>query len=298
MASSAALAAEFAVNGCLTGAAELPYWLIRIRDFEGAEIMLQSATAVNVSELPSMRQHVSAEEWEMRVNLAALYRISHHLGISDRINTHYSARVPGEETSMLLNPYGPLFDEITASSLVKLDGDGNKVDDGSYDVNPAGYIIHSAVLDARPDVNCVIHTHTMAAIAVSALKEGLLPLSQHSMQFYNRIGYHDYEGFALDSDERARMAENLGPHKVMMLRNHGTLIAGTSIADAFVTMDDLEKCCQSQLLAQAANSEIQLPPPEVCEHTAQQFQKFNTRGETDWEAYKRLLDRQGIVYAI
>ena len=191
-----------------------------------------SATAKLKPATPSLRDSVTPEEWEVRVDLAACYRLCHQLGITDRINTHISARVPGTDGHFLLNPVGLLFDEIAASNLVKIDREGRKLDNTPYEVNAAGYIIHSAVLDAREDVNCVLHHHTMAGIAVSALEEGLLPISQHSMQFYNRVGYHDYEGFALDEDERARLAANIGAHQVLFLRNHGIIVAAGCVGDS------------------------------------------------------------------
>ena len=245
----------------------------------------------------SVRETVSPEEWEVRVDLAAAYRLCHHDGVTDRINQHISARVPGTDGHFLLNPIGLLFDEVTASNLVKIDREGNKVDNNPYDVNPAGYIIHSAVLDARPDVNCVLHHHTLASIAVSALEEGVIPISQHSMQFYNRVGYHDYEGFALDKDERSRLAASLGPHRVMFLRNHGILVAGRTVAEAYIVMDDLEKSCKAQLMAQATGKKIHLPPSEVCEFTARQFEtQGRPRGELEYEAMMRMLDREGVAY--
>lgn len=257
-----------------------------------------SATAKLKTDLPSIRDSMSPEEWEVRVDLAACYRLCYEFGITDRINTHISARVPGTDGHFLLNPLGLLFDEIDASNLVKIDREGRKVDNTPYEVNAAGYIIHSAVLDAREDVNCVLHHHTLASIAISMLEEGLLPVSQHSMQFYNRVGYHDYEGFALDKDERARLAANLGPHQVMFLRNHGILVAGATVGESFIAMDDLEKSCQTQLMAQATGKALQLPPHEVCEHTASMFQQASRgpRLALEWETLKRSLDRAGIPY--
>lgn len=247
----------------------------------------------------SLRRRVSPEEWQVRVDLAACYRLSHHAGITDRINTHISARVPDSDGHFLLNPLGLLFDEITASNLVKIDRDGNKVGDSAFEVNEAGYVIHSAVLHARADVNCALHHHSAAGIAVSALKEGLLPLSQASQQFYRRIGYHDYEGIALDEDERERLGANLGPHKAMLLRNHGVLVAGASVGEAYLLMDDLEASCKAQLLAQATGDEIHLPPHDVSEYTAGQFERPREwRVKLEWEAQLRLLDRLGIEYAV
>lgn len=257
-----------------------------------------SATAKLKVGTHSVRDSVSSEEWEVRVDLAACYRLCFQLGITDRINTHISARVPGTDGHFLLNPLGLLFDEIDASNLVKIDREGKKVDNNPYEVNTAGYIIHSAVLDVREDVNCVLHHHTLASIAISMLEGGLLPISQHSMQFYDRIGYHDYEGFALDKDERARLAANLGPHQAMFLRNHGVLVAGANVGEAFIAMDDLEKSCKAQLMAQATGKALQLPPHEVCERTASMFEQVGRgpRLALEWETLKRSLDRAAIPY--
>lgn len=257
-----------------------------------------SVTAKLKADTPSIRDSVTPEEWEVRVDLAACYRLCHQLGITDRINTHISARVPGTDGHFLLNPLGLLFDEIGASNLVKIDREGRKLDNTPYEVNTAGYIIHSAVLDARGDVNCVLHHHTLAGIAVSVLEEGLLPISQHSMQFYNRIGYHDYEGFALDKDERARLAADLGSHQAMFLRSHGILVTGKTIGDAFIAMDDLEKSCKAQLMAQATGQPLHLPPHEVCEHAAGLFERpeRGPRQALEWESLKRGLDHVGTPY--
>ena len=247
----------------------------------------------------SLRGRVSSEEWQVRVDLAACYQLCHQDGITDRINTHISARVPDNDGHFLLNPLGLLFDEITASSLVKIDMNGNKVGDSAFEVNQAGYVIHSAVLDARPDVNCALHHHSAAGIAVSSLKEGLLPMSQHALQFHNRIGYHDYEGIALEEDERERLGASLGRHSAMLLRNHGVITAADSVAETYLLMDSLEVACKSQLMAQAAGGEIHLPPPEVCESTAQQYEHpRDWRATLEWDAQLRRLDRLGIEYAV
>ncbi|MSO64644.1 MAG: class II aldolase/adducin family protein [Alphaproteobacteria bacterium] len=249
----------------------------------------------------SLKNKVSPEEWEVRCDLAAVYRLMHHAAMTDRINTHVSARVPGGDGNSLLNPVGLLFDEVTASNLVRIDRAGNKMDpDNPYDVNPAGYVIHSAVLDARADVRCVIHHHSPAGVAVSALAEGVLPVSQHSLQFYNRVGFVDYEGFATQAaaDERTKIAHGLGNHKVMFLRNHGVVVAGRTVGETYTVMDDLEQACRSQIMALSTGRPLHLPPPDVCEKTAQQFVDFGRpRGETEWPALRRLLDRMGSDYA-
>ena len=185
----------------------------------------------------------------MRVDLAACYRLIAHYDMDDLFATHISARVPGPEEHFLLNPYGLLYTQITASNLVKVDLDGNIVGDTEYSINPAGFVIHSAVHAARPDAKCVLHTHTVAGMAVASLEEGLLPLTQKSMRFYNRIGYHDYEGVADDLDERTRLVASLGKHNALILRNHGLLTCGKTVAQAFLLMRNLEKSCKTQLAA-------------------------------------------------
>ena len=176
---------------------------------------------------------IDPEEWKVRVDLAACYRLIAHFGWDDLILTHNSARVPGEPNHFLINPMGLMFNEITASNLLKMDLEGNLVESSEYEANRAGYVIHSAIYMGRPDVECVIHTHTEADIAVGALEEGLLPLSQWAMRFYNRLGYHDYEGVSLDLGERERLQQSIGNHPVLVLRNHGLLATGRNVAEAF-----------------------------------------------------------------
>ncbi|MPY70101.1 MAG: class II aldolase/adducin family protein [Alphaproteobacteria bacterium] len=249
------------------------------------------ATAASRLDIPSVRDRVSADEWETRVNLAACYRLVALYGWTHLIQNHVSARVPGAEEHFLINPYGMLFREITASSLVKIDLDGRIVDETPYRVNEAGFVIHSAVHAARPDLHCVLHTHTEAGMAISALEDGLIPINQGAFRFYNRVGYHDYEGVALDLDERARIARDLGDHKVMVLRNHGLLTAGRTIAEAFVLMYHLEKTCKAQLLAMATGARLIQPPPETYEHAAQQFERGGrVTGTLDWPALLREAD--------
>ncbi|MCR9255525.1 MAG: class II aldolase/adducin family protein [Alphaproteobacteria bacterium] len=244
-----------------------------------------------------VRGKVSQEEWEARVELAACYRLVAHMGWTDLIYTHISRRVPGPDHHFLINPYGFGFDEITASSLVKIDLDGNPVMDTPYEVNKAGYVIHSAIHGAREDAACVLHTHTVAGMAVCAQPRGLLPISQHAMMFYNRIGHHDYEGIATDVDERTRLVNDLGPHQAMLLRNHGLLTTGGSCASAFTTMYYLEKACAAQVAAQAGGQVIELSH-EVAEHTAQQYDRGGHAGrERPWPSLIRMLDRMGSDYA-
>ena len=215
-----------------------------------------------------VRSRVKPEEWEARVQLAACYRLCAHYGWTDLIYTHVSARVPGPNDHFLLNPFGFMFDEITASSLVKVDLDGNIVDPTPYQIHKAGFVIHSAVHAARPDANCVIHSHTRAGMAVSMMKCGLLPLSQHAMLFHGRVAYHGSEGLALDTDERARLTSDLGDKAVMLLRNHGTLVAGSTVPEAFSMMWHLERAMQAQVDGMASGQELTMPPVEVAENTA------------------------------
>src|SRR5579884_3771662 len=197
-------------------------------------------------------RHISPEEWAVRVDLAACYRLIAHFGWDDLILTHNSARVPGTTNQILINPMGLMFDEITASNLLKVDLEGNLIEPSQYEPIYAGIVIHGAIYHARPDVECVIHTHTEADIAVGALEEGLLPLSQWAMRFYNRLGYHDYEGVSLDMDERERLQQSIGQHPVLVLRNHGLLATGRNVAEAFSMTYHFERSAEAQLKIQAA----------------------------------------------
>jgi len=213
----------------------------------------------------SLKGRVSAEEWQARVDLAALYRLVALYGWDDMIFTHISIRVPGPEHHFLINPYGMLFDEMTASSLVKVDLDGNIVAPTPYFINPAGFTIHSAIHAAREDALCVIHLHTDAGVAVAAQKEGLLPLSQHALIALPQVAYHDYEGIALNLDERERLVGDLGQKKLMLLRNHGTLALGASAGEAFVGIFFLERACQQQIMALSAGRDRVLIAPEAAQ---------------------------------
>src|SRR5215475_2398220 len=198
---------------------------------------------------------VKEHNGQVRIDLAAAYRLIHRLGLDDSIYTHISVRLPGGHDRFLINPYGMRFEEVTASNLVTVDLDGGIVDDPlGLGINPAGFTIHSAVHAARPDVLCVLHTHTVAGVAVSCQKQGLLPLNQWSMQFTERLAYHDYEGIALDLDERQRLVADLGDRNVMILRNHGTLALGKSCADAFLRIYYLERACAMQTRALAGGA--------------------------------------------
>ncbi|WP_085591293.1 class II aldolase/adducin family protein [Pseudomonas sp. B14(2017)] len=244
---------------------------------------------------------MTATEQSLRQELAACYRLIAHFRMSDLIFTHISLRLPGPEHHFLINPYGLLFDEITASSLVKIDLQGRPVEATPHPVNPAGFVIHSAIHAAREDARCVLHTHTRAGCAVAALECGLLPLNQMSMEFYGKVAYHAYEGIALDMDEQRRLVADLGDKPVMILRNHGLLTTGRSVAEAFLRMYYLEKACEIQLAAQSAGQVI-LPPAEVCRHTERQFNdpgrglKQGELADADalqlaWGALLRMLER-------
>ncbi len=253
----------------------------------------------NVHKLAApVRDRVSVAEWDTRVDLAACYRLAAHYRMTDLIYTHISARVPGPEHHFLINAFGLLWDEISASTLVKVTLDGEVVDDPTGNgINRAGYVIHSAVHRARPDLACVMHTHTAAGIAVSAQDAGLLPLSQHAMRFTGSIGYHDYEGLALELDEQARLTRDLGPHKVMILRNHGLLACGESVAEAFDLMYYLERACQSQINAMAGGAKLRVPPAGVPEKVAAQFKKLAYKEKkTEWKAHLRMLDKTDPTY--
>jgi len=236
-------------------------------------------------------------EWRIRCDLAALYRLVAHFRMTDLVYTHISARLPGPEHHFLINRYGVLFHEMCASDLVKIDLEGRVLepDPASRPVNAAGFTIHSAVHMAREDAICVIHTHTAAGIAVSAQKHGLLPISQHALAFYGRLAYHDYEGIALDLGERERLVADLGPHRAMILRNHGLLACGRTIPEAFHLIYMLERACQAQLAAMAGGAELIVPPPEVCERTAAQFEQLDDLAHYDrvWESALRLIEGQG-----
>jgi ribulose-5-phosphate 4-epimerase/fuculose-1-phosphate aldolase len=242
----------------------------------------------------SVRDQVSKDEWEVRVNLAAAYRLVALYGWDDLVFTHISARVPGPEHHFLINPYGWMFEEITASSLVKVDLEGRKVMPSEYDINPAGFTIHSAVHAARQDALCVMHTHTPNGVAVSAQKNGLLPISQQSLGVLSRLGYHDYEGLALNEDEKPRLVRDLGDKNFLMLRNHGLLTAAASIADAFAFMYTFEGSCMIQVRAQSGGSEL-IPIPQPVLDGFQMARNKVTRGvgpgALAWPALLRKLDR-------
>jgi len=243
--------------------------------------------------IPSMRDRVSNAEWQTRVDLAACYRLVHHYRMDDLVYNHISARVPGEEGHFLINAYGMTYDEITASSLVKIDFDGSVVQDSGtgYGINHAGFVIHSAVHRGRPDVACVIHTHTPAGMAVSAMDCGLLPLTQNAM-FFSGVGYHDYEGPAVELEEQKRLVKDLGSHVAMILRNHGLLAVGATIPEAFITMYWLDRACQAQVYAM--NTKLRMPEPETVRLTNERYKPGQRRkiGELEWAGLLRLLERR------
>ncbi|HEX4872142.1 MAG TPA: class II aldolase/adducin family protein [Nevskiaceae bacterium] len=247
----------------------------------------------------SVREQVSAEEWQLRVDLAAAYRLVALQGWDDLVFTHISARVPGEEGAFLINPYGFLFEEITASSLVKVDARGHKVLASPHEINPAGFVIHSAVHAARHDAACVLHLHSPNGVAVSAQKQGLLPLSQQSIFVLASLGYHDYEGVALLDDEKPRLVRDLGMNSFLMLRNHGLLTVGPSIADAFLSMYLFETACAIQVRALAGSRELLAIDPAILA-TAQAQARQATRGlggQLAWPGLRRRLDRCNPGYA-
>ena len=242
----------------------------------------------------STQGQVSAEEWQARTDLAAAYRAVAMFGWDDLVFTHISARVPGPEHHFLINPYGMMFEEITASSLVKIDLAGKKVMESPFDINPAGFTIHSAVHEAREDAHCVMHLHTIEGVAVSCQKEGLLPISQQSLYPMIGLAYHDYEGVALNPEEKARLVRDLGDRNSMILRNHGLLTCGETTADAFLFMYILQKACEVQIRAQSGGAElIQVPQPILDGmQKASQAVLRNAGGMLAWPGILRKLDRE------
>ncbi|RAH97327.1 class II aldolase [Acuticoccus sediminis] len=231
-----------------------------------------------------------ATELGLRTDLAAAYRLLAHYGLDDTIYTHTSVRLPGASHRFLINPYGMTFDEIRASDLVVVDPDGYSVD-GADDVNPAGFTIHSAIHMAREDAICVMHTHTLAGMAVAALQGELLMVNQMSMEFYGRLAYHAYEGIALDLSERERLQADLGDKPAMILKNHGLLTVGRTVAEAFYYMYYLEMACRIQIEAQTTGAPLSLPSDETVRHAAQQFSSKSVKGTRMWPAMLRKLDR-------
>lgn len=248
--------------------------------------------------MSAVKQQVSEQEWKARVDLAAAYRMVAHYGWDDLIFTHISARVPGPEHHFLINPYGMMFDEVTASNLVKVNLHGEKVMESEYDINPAGFVIHSAVHEAREDAQCVMHLHTTAGIAVSTQKQGLLPLSQQSLFALSSMSYHDYEGVALNPDEKKRLVADLGNTNFMILRNHGLLTCADSIADAFLGMFLLQRSCEIQLQAQASGQELIPIPEQILAGIRAQAQQVtrSAGGALAWPGILRQLNRTNPGY--
>ncbi len=242
---------------------------------------------------------ISGLERNVRIDLAACHRLADLNGFSDIVWNHISARVPGHQDRFLINLFGLRFDEVTASNLVTLDGNGAVVtppqipDAEEFDyesINVTGFVIHSAIYNAREDVHCVMHSHSAAGLAVSALEDGLVPLVQDAFQFYDRVAYHEYEGVSLDLDERERLAASLGDKPVMIMRNHGLMTTGATVAEAYVRMYYLEIACQVQLSTFSTGQKIRLPAPEVCERVARQYEEMPPAGTHEWPALLRELD--------
>ena len=249
----------------------------------------------------------SETEQRLRVELAACFRLIAHFRMTDLIYTHATLRLPGAERSFLINPYGLLFDEIRASDLLKIRPDGSLIDGGPGLVNLAGFVIHGAIHAAREDAHCVVHTHTRAGCAVAAQREGLLPVNQISLEFYNKVAYHDYEGIAYELDEQQRLVRDVGDKPVAILRNHGLLTLGATVSQAFLRMYYLDKACDIQLTAQSAGAALLLPSAEVCERTERQYSAPPTAPHAQlvsdpdgidlcWQALLRLLDRMDPGY--
>ena len=255
-------------------------------------------SAVEKASKSNVRELVSPEEWQVRVDLAAAYRLVAEYGWDDLVFTHISARVPGPEHHFLINPYGMMFEEITASSLVKVDLEGKIVMKSDYHINPAGFTIHSAVHAAREDALCVMHLHTDYGIAVSAQEQGLLPISQQSLFVLASLGYHDYEGLALNDEEKPRLVADLGTKQFLILRNHGLLTVGRTVADAFLSMFLLERACRIQILAQAGGGKLIPISKEVLRRVAAQESVVVTGGpgRLVWPGLLRKLDRMNANY--
>ncbi|BCX51040.1 MULTISPECIES: class II aldolase/adducin family protein [Comamonas] len=253
----------------------------------------------SIQDTPSLQGKISAEEWRTRIDLAAAYRLVALMGWDDMVYTHITAKIPGPEHHFLINPYGMMFDEITASSLVKVDLAGNVVMDSPFPINPAGFTIHSAVHAAREDAGCVLHTHSVNGVAVSAQADGVLPISQQSIFVLSSLGYHDYEGVALRDDEKPRLVRDLSNNNFFMLRNHGLLTVGQSVADAFMAMYTFESVCMIQVRAQSGGGRLTMIDPAIIATSAQQAQQVTKgmgSGALNWPGLLRRLDRRSPGY--
>jgi ribulose-5-phosphate 4-epimerase/fuculose-1-phosphate aldolase len=258
--------------------------------------MTQYTTVTELGELRrAIAPQVEAEERDLRIRLAAAYRIFDHLGWTQLIFGHITARVPGPERHFLINPFGLLFDEVTASSLVKVDIDGNVVGDSEHPVNPAGFVIHSAIHAAREDVRCVMHAHTREGMAVAALEDGLNCCDFAGVSLHNRVAYHEFEGLTTRLDERERLLRSLADKNYLVLRNHGLLTCGRTIAEAFLRLYTLQTACEVQLAARATAAKLVEPPPEVCESHARALEA-GAQAELVFTALMRLIDRRDPSY--
>ena len=259
--------------------------------------MNDRAPAIHVKR--SVREQVGEAEWQARVDLAACYRLIAELGVTEFIANHVSVRVPGTDDQFLLNPYGLLYDQMTASSMVKVDHDGNVLlDETGLGVNRAGWVIHDCIHRARPDVHAIAHTHSLAGMAVSAMACGLLPIAQSSMRFVD-VAYHDYEGLALRTDEQARLVASLGGREAMILRNHGLLVVARSVPEVFNNLWRLERACSLQVMALSCNTELRMPSAESVRYTNEQFRggiQNRPLGTREWPALLRRLDRTDPSY--
>jgi ribulose-5-phosphate 4-epimerase/fuculose-1-phosphate aldolase len=238
------------------------------------------------------------QERDARRDVAAACRLSHEFGWSDLLASHITARIPGTD-EFLVNPYGVLFEQVTASSLIRVDLEGCVISPTEYVLNPGAFVIHSALYRSRPDVGAVIHLHTRDGVAVSTQQDGLLPVTQHALVIWHQVAYHDYEGVSTDTDECERIAGNLGDRKLLILRNHGTLSAGRSVAEAFAMMYRLERACRTQIAAQSGGASLRTIPPEIAEKSIEQGRQifsdrgFAPAGELEWRALLRKLEAAG-----
>ncbi len=240
----------------------------------------------------NVQDNVSPEEWQTRVDLACAYRLVAHHGWDDLVFTHLSARIPGTDEHFLINPFGLMFEEVTASNLIKVDLAGTVLSPTSHIINPAGFTIHSCIHGARHDIGAIFHTHTVAGVAVSTQKQGLLPMTQTALGFYNILAYHAYEGLALNEAEVPRLITDLGQQKALILRNHGLLCAGSTIGEAYLTMFMLEKACQIQIAAQSSGVELLMQSQTMADLVATQTDMaFGFAAEMSWQAVKRKMER-------
>lgn len=245
---------------------------------------------LDIRDVKSLKDRVSPEEWRVRVDLAACYRLVCHYGWNSGIFNHAAARIPGEPDKFLIKPHAILWEEVTASNLIKVAMEGEL--DESAGVNRPGYVLHSAILRARPDVQATLHIHPQACIAVASTADGLLPLTQDAIRFHDRIGYHGYEGITEDADERERIVAHLGPHPALLMRSHGATTVGPSVRHAFILMRGLINACEIQLRLMASGAELVVPDAATCERTAAQMESHDKgRGQADWPGFLRMLDR-------